>query len=213
MDEQQENLNRNKFVNVVAAEKFDLISKNRSFNKEKGFHHPDDFFHKTKANKGWKALCQPPRSAATMVVREFYANLAANVLKKVHVRGVLVDFSAKSINKYYNLELVNSKAYDRLYEAPNYLEVLRMLINGQGGWKLNNEGHVVHFKANIWPTSPKCGITSSHHVSSRRPMCETQENSNFLKKKSKTVILVKIWNFSRSQMTKQTSLLESSRKI
>ena len=136
-------------------------------------------------------LCQPPRFAATMVVQEFYDNLVANVLKKVHVYGVLVDFSAKSINKYYNLELVNSEAYDRLHEAPNYLEVLRMLINDQGGWKLNNEGHVVHFKANIWPTSPKCGITSSHPVSFRRPMCETPENSNFLKK-SKTVILVKI---------------------
>ena len=41
-----------KFVNESAAEKFGLISKNRSFIKEKGFHHPDDFFHKTIANKG-----------------------------------------------------------------------------------------------------------------------------------------------------------------
>ena len=93
MDEQQEDFDRNKFVNVATIEKFGLISKNRSFNKKKGFHHPDDFFCKTVANKGWQALCQPPRSAATMVVREFYANLAANVLKKVRVRGVLVDFN------------------------------------------------------------------------------------------------------------------------
>ena len=71
-----------KFVNASAAEKFGLISKNQSFIKEKGFHHLDDFFRKTIANKGWKALCQPPRPAATMVVREFYANLAAHVLKK-----------------------------------------------------------------------------------------------------------------------------------
>ena len=72
-----------KFVNESAVEKFGLISKNLSFIKEKGFHHPEDFFCKTIANKGWKALCQPPRTAATMVVHEFYANLAANVLKKV----------------------------------------------------------------------------------------------------------------------------------
>ena len=52
-----------------------------------------------------------------MVVLEFYANLAAHVLKKVHVRGVLVDFNAKSINHYYNLELVNREAYDRLHET------------------------------------------------------------------------------------------------
>ena len=42
-----------KFINESAAKKFDYISKNRSFIKEKGFHHPDDFFRKTIANKGW----------------------------------------------------------------------------------------------------------------------------------------------------------------
>ena len=65
-----------------------------------------------------------------MVVWEFYANLAAHVLKKVRVRGVLVDFSTKSINLYYNLESVNPEAYDRLHENPNYPEVFRMLTNG-----------------------------------------------------------------------------------
>ena len=38
--------------------------------------------------------------------------------------------------------------------------------------------------------------------------CKTRENSNFLKK-GKMVISVKIWNFSRSRMTKRTSPLES----
>ena len=45
-----------KFVNASAVEKFGLISKNRSFIKEKGFHHPDDFFRKTIVNKGCRAL-------------------------------------------------------------------------------------------------------------------------------------------------------------
>ena len=106
-------------------------------------------------NNGWKALCQPPKSAATMVVREFYANLVAHVLKKVRVRGVLVDFSAKSINEFHNLEPVNLKEHDRLHETPNYLEVLRMLTNGQGEWKLNNEGHIMHFKAKHLAYIPK----------------------------------------------------------
>ena len=97
-----------KFVNESAAEKFDLISKNRSFIKEKGFHHPEDFFHKTIVDKGWRALCQPPYPTGTSVVREFYANLASYVLKKVRVSVLLVDFSAKSINQYYNLDLVPS---------------------------------------------------------------------------------------------------------
>ena len=135
--------------------KFGLISKNRSFIKEKGFHHSDDFFQKTITNKEWKALCQPLRPSAIMIVREFYANLAAHVLKKVRVRGVLVDFRANSINEFYNLEPVNSEAYDRLQENPDYSEMLRLLTNGQGKWKVNNEGHVVHFKAKHLAYIPK----------------------------------------------------------
>ena len=82
-----------------------------------------------------------------MVVREFYTNLAAHVLNKVRVPGVLVDFSAKSINRYYNLEPVSPEAFDQLQEHPNYPEVLQLFTNGQGEWKLNNEGHAMHFKA------------------------------------------------------------------
>ena len=146
-DEPSHDYDHEKFVNASAVEKFYLISKNRSFIKEKGFHHPDDFFRKNIANKGWRASCQPLRPTAIMVVREFYANLASHVLKRVRVRGVLVDLITKSINQYYNLELVNSKAYDRLHETPNYPKVLKMLTNEKGEWKLNNEGHAMHFKA------------------------------------------------------------------
>ena len=119
-----------KIVNESAAEKFSPISTNRSFIKEKGFQHPEDFFRKTIAKKGWGALCQPLRPAAMMVVREFYATLAAHVLKKVQVHGVLIDFNAKSINSYYHLKPVNVELYDRLYANPNYPEILRMLTNG-----------------------------------------------------------------------------------
>ena len=57
MDEEQENFDRNKFVNVAVVEKFGRISKNWSFIKEKGFHYLDDFFRKTIVNKGWRVLC------------------------------------------------------------------------------------------------------------------------------------------------------------
>ena len=80
--------------------------------------------------KGWRALCQPPRPAATMVVREFYANLASHMHKKVRVSGVWVDFFRKSINEYYNLELVDYEAFDRLYATSNYPKILRVLKNG-----------------------------------------------------------------------------------
>ena len=145
--EPEQNYDHTKFVNEGATEKFDLISKNRSFIKEKGFHHPEDFFRKTIANKGWRALCQPPKPAATMIVREFYANLAANMNKWVRVHGIWVDFGTKSINEFYNLEPVDKWAFDSLYATPNYPEVIRVLTNGQGEWKINSEGHAVHFKA------------------------------------------------------------------
>ena len=146
-EEPTHSYDHDKFVNESTTEKFSLILKNRSFIKEKGFHHPDDFFHKTIANKGWWALCQPLSPTSTSVVREFYANLASYVLKRVQMHGVLIEFSEKSINWYYNLQMVNPEAYDRLHEQPNYLKVLRMLANGHGEWKLNSEGHAMHFKA------------------------------------------------------------------
>ena len=170
-----------KFVNENAVENFGLISANPSFIKEKGFHHPEDFFRKTIAKKGWGALFQPPRSTTMMVVQEFYANLVAHVLKKVRVRGVLVDFSVKFINAYYNLEPVNAEPYDRLYANPNYPEILRMLTNSQGEWNLNNEGHVVHFKAKHLAYIPKVW---HHFITSRliltTNVCEVTEKRALL---------------------------------
>ena len=80
------------------------------------------------------------------------------------MRVVLVDFSVKSINRYYNLEPVNDEAYDRLHEHPNYPEVLKMLTNGQGEWKLKSEGHVVRFKAKHLAYIPKVW---HHFITSR----------------------------------------------
>ena len=158
------NFDLTKFVNEGAVDRFGTICKNRSFIKEKGFHHPDDFFCKTIANKGWRALCQPPPPAATSVVREFYANLASHVVKKVRVRGVLVDFNAQSINQFYNLDPVPPEPFDRLYERPDYPEVLPVLTNGRGEWKLNSEGHAVHFKAKHLAYIPKVW---HHFITSR----------------------------------------------
>ena len=81
------NFDVTRFVNEGAADRFGTICKNRSYIKEKGFHHPDDFFRKTIVAKGWRALCQPPHPTVMSVVREFYANLASHVIKKVRVRG------------------------------------------------------------------------------------------------------------------------------
>ena len=89
------------------------------------------------------------------MVREFYANLASHVLKKVRVRGVLVVFSAKSIDQYYNLDPVPSEPFDRLHVHPNYSDIIRVLTNGQGQWKLNSKGQAVHFQAKHLAYIPK----------------------------------------------------------
>ena len=153
-----------RFNNEAAADRFSIICKNRSFIKEKGFHHPEDFFRKTIEAKGWRALCQPPRPAAMSVVREFYANLASHVLKKVRVRGVLVDFSAESINSYYGLERIPPGPFDQLREHPDYHEVIRVLTKGQGEWRINSAGHAVNFKAKHLAYIPKVW---HHFITSR----------------------------------------------
>ena len=153
--EPEQNYDHTKFVNEGATKKFDLISKNRPLIKEKGFHHPEDFFRKTIVNKGWRALCQSPKPTTTMIVREFYANLAANMNKWVRVRGIWVDFGTKSINELYNMEPVDNWAFDSLYATPNYPKAIRVLTNEQGEWKINSEGHAVHFKAKHLAYIPK----------------------------------------------------------
>ena len=153
-----------RFINASAADRFSTICKNRSFIKEKGFHHPDDFFRKTIEAKGWRALCQPPRPAEMSVVREFYANLASHVLKKVRVRGVLVDFSAESINSFYGLEHIPPGPFDQLREHPDYPEVIRVLTKGRGEWRINSAGHAVNFKAKHLAYIPKVW---HHFITSR----------------------------------------------
>ena len=170
-----------RFVNEGAADRFGTICKNWSFIKEKGFHHPNDFFRKTIVAKGWRELCQPPHPAVKSVVREFYANLASHFLKKVRVRGVLVDFSAESINSYYSLYHVPSEPFDRLYEHPDYPEVNWVLTNGRGEWKLNSEGQAVQFKAKHLAFIPKLW---HHFITSRlvpmTNMCEVTAKRSLL---------------------------------
>ena len=92
--------------------------------------------------------------------------------------GVLVDFSAKSINQYYNLDPVPSEPFDRFHVQPDYSDVIRVLTKGQGQWKLNSEGHAVHFQAKhlayipkVWhpfitshliPTTNVCEVTAKY---------------------------------------------------
>ena len=160
-----------RFANMSATERFGTIFKNHSFIKEKGFHHPDDFFRKTIEAKGWRALCQPPRPAVMSVVREFYANLASHVLKRVRVRGVLVDFSAESINRFYSLEHVPAGPFDQLREHPDYPEVIRVLTNSRvSGGSIVRATRSIS-RPSIWPSFPRFGITSSLRVLYRRRMC------------------------------------------
>ena len=59
---------------------------------------------------------------------------------------------------------MDSEAFDGLYAAPNYPEILRVLTNGQGEWKLISEGHAVHFKEKHLAYIPKVW---HHFITSR----------------------------------------------
>ena len=84
--------------------------------------------------------------------------------KKVRVRGIWVEVCAKSINEFYNLELVDAGAFDSLCAAPNYPEILRVLTNGKGEWKINSEGHDINFQAKHLSYIPKVW---HHFITSR----------------------------------------------
>ena len=144
-----------------------------------------------------------------MVVREFYTNLAAHVLEKVRVRQVLVDFNAKSINRYYNLEPVNPEAYDQLHENPNYLEFLRMLTNEQGEWKLNNEGHVVHFKSKHLVYIPKVW----HHFITSRLILTTNVCEVMAKRALLNFAIIQDILFDVGQVIKDTILHNRDAKM
>ena len=52
----------------------------------------------------------------------------------------------------------------KLYEHPDYPKVIRVLTNGRGEWKLNSEGHAIHFKAKHLAYIPKVW---HHFITSR----------------------------------------------
>ena len=75
---------------------------------------------------------------------------------------------------------MDSRAFDSLYATPNYPEILRVLTNGQGEWKLNSEGHAIHFKAKhlayilkVWHhfiTSRLIPTTNVYEVTAKRAL-------------------------------------------
>ena len=78
------------------------------------------------------------------------------------------------------MEPEDSKDFDRLYAAPNYPEILRVLTNGTREWKLNNEGHTVHLKTKhlayilkVWHhfiTSRLIPTTNVYEVTTKRAL-------------------------------------------
>ena len=95
-------------------------------------------------------------------------------------------------SRYGFIELIRAK-----FESLEAFKVFKIKVELQQGKKIK----VVH-----------CDKGSEYYGGYDESECKTRQNSNFLKK-AKIVISVKIRNFFRSWMTKQTSPLESSRKI
>ena len=137
----------NMFITLEVSKRYTMIARNRTFIKEKGFEHTENFFGKDIENKGWKELCKPATPIVISIVREFYANLADQALKRVWVSGKWVPFDSETINNFYNLPNVDNEAYEKLSNEPNYKEIIKCLTNDQERWKINCESQVVNFKA------------------------------------------------------------------
>ena len=115
-----EKYNYNKFVTLEASRRYTTTARNITSIKEKGFEHTNDFFLKDIDTKEWKELCKLPKPTVISIVREFFANLVDQGLKKVWVRGKWVPFDSETINAFYNLPKVDNEAYESLRNNPNY---------------------------------------------------------------------------------------------
>ena len=93
------------------------------------------------------------------------------MLKKVRVRGVLIDFSANSINEFYNLEPVIVQLMIASGKTPTTLKCLGYLPMAKGSEKLTMKDMQCTSRPKIWPTSLRFDITSSHPASFPQLMC------------------------------------------
>ena len=150
-----------KFVNEGAADRFGTICKNRSFIKKRASTTPTI------------SLARPLRlrdggryaNHLVQLRRVWYENFTpTSPPMSLKRSGCVVDFSTQSINQFYNLDPVPPEPFDRLYERPDYPEVIRVLTNGRGEWKLNSEGHAVHLKEKHLAYIPKVW---HHFITSR----------------------------------------------
>ena len=128
----------------------------------------------------------------------------------------------KVISKFF---LFNVIPFNATNSGPYYQSMLDTIaeagpgIKGPMGYQIGNaylEEEVQYLEVYINTLKAKWTIYGCTIMcdgwNSRTRKCETPENSDFLRE-DKTVISVKIQKFSRSQMTKRTSPLESSCEI
>ena len=107
----------------------------RSFVPERGFPTSNAFFNFTIQSRGWQTLCAPPTPGVAPVVREFYYNLPFRVDTTVFVQGKWVDFRARAINQFYQLQEDDSEEYQALFMATDFEGLMHKLTWGQGVWR------------------------------------------------------------------------------
>ena len=59
----------------------------------------------------WDEFCNQPKAAIVPIVREFYANAPEHNNRKVFVRGKMINFSGKAINKIFKLSDIERDEY------------------------------------------------------------------------------------------------------
>ena len=112
---------------------------------------------------------------------------------------------------------INILFADALAQMPNYVKFMKEIISNKkkleayGTMNLSENCSAIIQKKLLKKIKDQGSFTIPCIIV-EHTFCKTRENFNFLKK-GKIVISVKIRNFSRSRMTKQTSPLKSYREI
>ena len=105
---------KEKFISEDAQNQFHETVAKRHPIAERGLCIPGVNFPSIQNNfraRQWDDFCAQPKVAIVPIVREFYANAPEHDNRKVFVRGKMVNFSGKAINKFFKLPDIERDEY------------------------------------------------------------------------------------------------------
>ena len=95
--------------------------KDRGFIVERGFKKLISHFFEMLEKRGWQSLGEHKEPGCAALVKEFFANMMEEEVRKVYVKGKWIDFSKEKINRLFNLKVQkDGSKFKRLLKEPEY---------------------------------------------------------------------------------------------